>query len=170
MQARVFAENRILLGLHYPSDVASGWTAGTLAVYVMMRDRAFQRDFAAAKAEITPSKFLTKLRSTVAYDGTDFRGFQWQPAGRTVVGVLEAALAQLFGESTRVTGAGRTDRGVHATGQVVSFSTTEGIPVRTARRRAQRRLAAGLLDSRERAGRSRFLRPLLARESEPIRT
>lgn len=51
-QARTFAENRILLGLHYPSDIASGWTAGTLAVYVMMHDRAFQRDFAAAKTEL----------------------------------------------------------------------------------------------------------------------
>jgi len=51
-QARVFAENRILLGLHYPSDVASGWTAGTLAAYVMMRNRAFTHDFNAAKAEL----------------------------------------------------------------------------------------------------------------------
>jgi len=52
MQARTFAENRILLGLHYPSDVASGWTAGTLAAYVMMHNKAFKRDFAAAKAEL----------------------------------------------------------------------------------------------------------------------
>jgi acid phosphatase (class A) len=51
-QARAFAENRILLGLHYPSDVASGWTAGTLAAYVMMHSKAFKRDFAAAKAEL----------------------------------------------------------------------------------------------------------------------
>jgi acid phosphatase (class A) len=51
-QARVFSENRILLGLHYPSDVASGWTAGTLAAYVMMHDRGFQRDFAAVAAEL----------------------------------------------------------------------------------------------------------------------
>jgi acid phosphatase (class A) len=51
-QARTFAENRILLGLHYPSDVASGWTAGTLAAYVMMRDRNFQRDYAAAQSEL----------------------------------------------------------------------------------------------------------------------
>lgn len=51
-QARTFAENRILLGLHYPSDVASGWTAGTLAAYVMMHDRAFQHDYAAVKAEL----------------------------------------------------------------------------------------------------------------------
>ena len=46
-QARTFAENRIILGLHYPSDIASGWTAGTLAVYAMSHDAAFRRDFAA---------------------------------------------------------------------------------------------------------------------------
>jgi acid phosphatase (class A) len=56
-QARTFAENRILLGLHYPSDVASGWTAGTLAAYVMMRDPAFQRDFAAVQAELRQANF-----------------------------------------------------------------------------------------------------------------
>ncbi|HYL28035.1 MAG TPA: phosphatase PAP2 family protein, partial [Candidatus Nitrosotalea sp.] len=55
-QARTFAENRILLGLHYPSDIASGWTAGTLAAYVMMRDPAFERDFAAAKSELARAK------------------------------------------------------------------------------------------------------------------
>jgi acid phosphatase (class A) len=51
-QARTFAENRILLGLHYPSDIASGWTAGTLAAYVMMKEPAFRRDYAAAAAEL----------------------------------------------------------------------------------------------------------------------
>lgn len=51
-QARTFAENRILLGLHYPSDIASGWTAGTLAAYAMMHDRAFARDYAAAQTEL----------------------------------------------------------------------------------------------------------------------
>ena len=51
-QARVFAENRILLGLHYPSDIASGWTAGTLAAYAMMQDRRFKHDFTAVKAEL----------------------------------------------------------------------------------------------------------------------
>ncbi|HEV3092171.1 MAG TPA: phosphatase PAP2 family protein [Candidatus Cybelea sp.] len=51
-QARGFAENRIILGLHYPSDIAAGWTAGTLAAYVMMGNASFQTDFSAAKREL----------------------------------------------------------------------------------------------------------------------
>ena len=51
-QARLFAENRIILGLHYPTDIAAGWTAGTLAVAAMMENPLFRRDFAAAKTEL----------------------------------------------------------------------------------------------------------------------
>jgi tRNA pseudouridine38-40 synthase len=65
-----------------------------------------------------------RFQLTLAYDGTEFRGWQRQRAeiGRTVQGVLEDALAP-FGEGQRVavTAAGRTDAGVHALGQVVSF-------------------------------------------------
>ena len=60
-------------------------------------------------------------RAVVEYDGTGFAGSQWQPNARTVQGELEDALARLTGERIRVRFAGRTDAGVHATGQVVSF-------------------------------------------------
>jgi tRNA pseudouridine38-40 synthase len=56
----------------------------------------------------------------VAYDGTDFSGYQAQPSQRTVQGVLESALAELAGQPLSVRAAGRTDAGVHALGQVVS--------------------------------------------------
>lgn len=65
------------------------------------------------------------FRVTLAYDGSDFEGFQVQAperAARTVQGEVEAALARLAGGATvRVAGAGRTDAGVHALGQVISF-------------------------------------------------
>jgi tRNA pseudouridine38-40 synthase len=63
------------------------------------------------------------IRAVIAYDGADFLGFQWQSAGRTVQGVIEAALAQVTQANTRVVGAGRTDAGVHAQGQVIAFHT-----------------------------------------------
>jgi tRNA pseudouridine38-40 synthase len=61
-----------------------------------------------------------RLQLTVHYDGSGFRGWQFQPDQRTVQGELEAALSRLANHARSVLGSGRTDTGVHATGQVAS--------------------------------------------------
>jgi tRNA pseudouridine38-40 synthase len=61
-----------------------------------------------------------RIKLTLQYDGAAFFGWQAQPAARTVQGDLEAALSRLTNRQTGVIAAGRTDRGVHATGQVAS--------------------------------------------------
>ncbi len=65
-----------------------------------------------------------KLKFLLAYDGTHFVGWQRQKNSRSVQGVLEAALKQLAGKPVAVTGAGRTDSGVHAEGQVAHAAVT----------------------------------------------
>ncbi len=68
------------------------------------------------------------FRATVSYDGTDFSGWQVQSGRRTVQGVLEETLSKVLGQEVSLLAAGRTDAGVHAEGQVVSFRASTGIP------------------------------------------
>ena len=70
-----------------------------------------------------------RYRARVEYDGTEFAGFQAQPGRRTVQGELERALAHLFGgRRIPISAAGRTDAGVHATGQVIAFTWHGAMP------------------------------------------
>lgn len=65
---------------------------------------------------------MPTFRLTIEYDGTDFAGWQSQPGQRTIQGTLESALHVMLRERAALQGAGRTDAGVHASGQVASFS------------------------------------------------
>jgi tRNA pseudouridine38-40 synthase len=66
---------------------------------------------------------MAVFKLTLAYDGTDFHGWQRQPELRTVQGELERAWAEITGETVRTIGASRTDAGVHAAGQVASVES-----------------------------------------------
>ena len=65
-----------------------------------------------------------RLALTIEYEGTRYKGFQYQTNAPSIQGELERAIERLTGEQVRVKGAGRTDAGVHAEAQVVAFDTT----------------------------------------------
>ena len=74
-------------------------------------------------------KLTTRLALVLEYDGTNYFGFQWQANAPTIQSELEKALEKLTGEKVRVFGSSRTDTGVHATGQVISFTTSSSLQV-----------------------------------------
>ena len=74
---------------------------------------------------------LRRIALLIEYDGTRYRGFQWQPDAPTIQSELELAIEKLTGEKVRVAGAGRTDTGVHARGQVAAFLASSDFPPET---------------------------------------
>ncbi len=70
---------------------------------------------------------MRNIRLTIAYDGTDFHGWQIQPNRPTIQGALVEVASRLTGEKVFLFGAGRTDAGVHALGQTASFKTRSGM-------------------------------------------
>jgi tRNA pseudouridine38-40 synthase len=81
---------------------------------------------------------------TLAYDGTDFCGWQVQPGEITVQGELQAALKRITGEAPLPQGSGRTDAGVHALGQVASFQLAAPIPAENLQRALNRTLPSAI--------------------------
>ena len=75
------------------------------------------------------TKTMRNIKLTIAYDGTDYNGWQLQKNGRTIQAEIEKAVEKTFGEKCRVNGAGRTDSGVHAKGQVAHFKGKVKLPV-----------------------------------------
>jgi len=71
-----------------------------------------------------PSEY--HVAAIVEYDGTEYLGFQIQRSGRTIQGEIESAIAEITRHETRIVGAGRTDSGVHAKGQVIDFIAVWG--------------------------------------------
>jgi tRNA pseudouridine38-40 synthase len=93
---------------------------------------------------------------TLAYDGTDFHGWQVQPGKPTIQGELQSALGRITGESPLPQGSGRTDAGVHALAQVASFALQAPIPAENLLRALNRTLPQSIRVSEARTVRSTF--------------
>jgi len=87
---------------------------------------------------------LQTWKLTLAYDGTDFQGWQVQPGQPTIQGELQAALGRVTGEAPLPQGSGRTDAGVHALAQVASFALRAPIPPENLQRALNRTLPAAI--------------------------
>ena len=85
-----------------------------------------------------------RIKIKLAYDGTDFHGWQVQPGLTTIQGTLEAVVAEIEGGSVQVAGSGRTDAGVHALEQTAAISIRNPIPVPNLRKAMNRLLPASI--------------------------
>jgi tRNA pseudouridine38-40 synthase len=82
----------------------------------------------AAAARDSKDRRMRNLKVTVSYDGTEFSGWQVQPDVATVQGTLASAIGRITGEKVLPQGSGRTDAGVHALAQVMTFVTESSVP------------------------------------------
>ena len=103
-----------------------------------------------------PDSTAQNWKLTLAYDGTDFQGWQVQPGLPTIQGQLQAALGRITGESPLPQGSGRTDAGVHALAQVASFPLRTPIPPENLQRALNRTLPPSIRISEARTVRSTF--------------
>lgn len=88
---------------------------------------------------------MKRVKLTVAYDGTNYCGWQIQPNGVTIEEKLNTALTELFGEDIKVTGASRTDAGVHSLGNVCIFDTEARMPAEKISYALNQRLPADIV-------------------------
>ena len=103
-----------------------------------------------------PGSELQTWKLTLAYDGSDFQGWQVQPGLPTIQGELQAALGRITGETPLPQGSGRTDAGVHALAQVASFALRAPIPPENLHRALNRTLPPSIRISEARTVRSTF--------------
>jgi len=83
---------------------------------------------------------VRRIKITIAYDGTDFHGWQVQPGLETIQGTIEGVVSTVEGKQVQVAGSGRTDAGVHALAQVAAFTIENPIPVLNLRKAMNRLL------------------------------
>ena len=103
-----------------------------------------------------PGSEIQNWKLTLAYDGTEFQGWQVQPGLPTIQGELQAALCRITGETLLPQGSGRTDAGVHALAQVASFALRAPIPRENLRRALNRTLPPAIRILEARTVRSTF--------------
>jgi tRNA pseudouridine38-40 synthase len=87
---------------------------------------------------------MRRIKIEIAYDGTDYHGWQVQPGLPTIQGTLEAVIGEIEGGTVAVAGSGRTDAGVHALAQVAAFTIENPIPVENLKRAVNRLLPADI--------------------------